>query len=488
LQLVADAFLGPDIVQVHNLGTGGTGSALATPTLRHGLYPTAYLQRHGPDIIINAYAANDNVWNPTYAAATTTTRPHGQRNTPYSNNYTNSNNTAHHGHWESALHDTQQFVREATTTFGSEHGTKSSSPRRRQPLVIYVDDHVGNFNKRLLGEAQRHLGVQTFADLSESILYIRPSQFTQRRVWSNTHETIFSPLWWSRTATTHQSDDDDDDVWTTNVHYRQSGHMVTVWTLCYSVLQVALEYCHDASMRQSSRTHRSLPDLNNNSHGDEEYQMLHVDHQLRVSSIVGTNTYAPRQPNDSVKEAVPSSRLHSHSPSCPFAFVASPSGTEPDAQALQNYLQPFVTTNTGWMAMNDVRQGWQNKVGLIASHPGATLTLTVTHITRPVRFLTIHWLRSYGVQWEGSLAQFDVQVVSSPVHRSSVDAAAPDIVTNHTLTLPGWHTVRTSTAYPYELDLGPPLMNATLEQSVHIRVTLLQGPQFKLLSLLLCSE
>ena len=54
--------------------------------------------------------------------------------------------------------------------------------------------------------------------------------------------------------------------------------------------------------------------------------------------------------------------------------------------------------------MNDMRYGWQAKIGLVAARVGATLVLRIPAIANPIRVLTVHHIRSYGEKWAGSAA------------------------------------------------------------------------------------
>jgi hypothetical protein len=62
LQLLLDHFLGKDIVIVNNLATGGTSTGMSSAIIDYQLYPdpNSQLCKSGPDIVINAYAVNDN--------------------------------------------------------------------------------------------------------------------------------------------------------------------------------------------------------------------------------------------------------------------------------------------------------------------------------------------------------------------------------------------------------------------------------------------
>jgi hypothetical protein len=70
-----------------------------------------------------------------------------------------------------------------------------------------------------------------------------------------------------------------------------------------------------------------------------------------------------------------------------------------------------VVENNGWGPVVDLAAGgWSRKLGLVASSGGATLILRMTNITKEVQMLNLQTLKSYGEKWEGSKAQFALQI------------------------------------------------------------------------------
>ena len=56
-KLLINQFLGMDVVEVYNLGIGGTNSDTATRMVDYWMYPDE-LKQEGPDVIINSYSTN----------------------------------------------------------------------------------------------------------------------------------------------------------------------------------------------------------------------------------------------------------------------------------------------------------------------------------------------------------------------------------------------------------------------------------------------
>jgi hypothetical protein len=59
LELLINQFAKMDVVQIYNLGVGGTGSSAGTKRIKYWMYP-AELAKVGPDVIINSYSTNDS--------------------------------------------------------------------------------------------------------------------------------------------------------------------------------------------------------------------------------------------------------------------------------------------------------------------------------------------------------------------------------------------------------------------------------------------
>jgi hypothetical protein len=59
LELLINQFAKMDVVQIYNLGVGGTASSAGTKRVKYWMYP-AELAKVGPDVIINSYSTNDS--------------------------------------------------------------------------------------------------------------------------------------------------------------------------------------------------------------------------------------------------------------------------------------------------------------------------------------------------------------------------------------------------------------------------------------------
>lgn len=129
--------------------------------------------------------------------------------------------------------------------------------------------------------------------------------------------------------------------------------------------------------------------------------------------------------------------------------------------------------------MNDMKNGWQNKLGYVATKPGASVLLTISDIQNPVQKVIVQYLKSYGEKWSGSKAEFDLRI-----YESSNTGNEPVFRKGFILT--GEWEEEYSISFQELLDLGDNA--ATIGQTVTLRITLTGGNEFKILGLMLCSR
>jgi hypothetical protein len=436
LQQLADAFLGKGVVMIHNLAAGGTGSEQALPVLNYWLYPrNSPLRDRGPDVVVNSYSTNDNF-----------------------NHWKSSNATVDFKHFYNTLNKTQHFLQTALR----------SRPCHDPPLVLFVDEYFGNTHELLLGENIRHDAVQLVSNHAK-FGYISSSFAAQPFVRADTNETLFSPSWYKSKRNKEEGTVETNRV--RDGHFGMPGHVFVSWILAYSVLKATIDFCedrqfHDEGLRSSflSKSAETLvqsdfsPDLTSGVSWKSVSSQWHAIDKARVRAE---------------EEFCRSSR--SNEKPCQFAFVATPAGTAHTGKQLLDYIRPFETSNTGWAPQNDIKNGWQNKLGFAAKRHNASLSLKLENIENSARFLTLDSLKSYGEKWADSEAQFDIAIWSN------------DTVEHETsFRVKGYHNQTTSISYSYHLDLG--VHSAKPGQTVTIDITLVGGRTFKIIALMLCSR
>jgi hypothetical protein len=266
---------------------------------------------------------------------------------------------------------------------------------------------------------------------------VSSAQVVRRLVYAQTRETIFSPAWNLQSLTTKS-----------NVHYGLSGHMTVAWVLLYSILQVTVNVCQDEYAGMVvARTTPPPP---------------------TVSSSSSSSSRSPPPPPKTCPQDAP----------CSMAFLAAPLGTHNNAKDLNNYLRQFTlsNTNSSWQAQDQLRDGgYQNKLGVVATAPNATLVLGLMHISQPVRVITFHTLKSYTSKFYGSQLSVVLEIFyhQQVIHTTSVKIS-------------GYHNQTTSVAEPYVLDLKEHY--APTGSSLRMRIQLQHGTTFQINALLFCSR
>lgn len=456
LQRLVDAIMGEGVIRIHNLAVGGTNSALAVPVLDYWLFPqNSPLLERGPDVIVNAYAANDNL--------------------PSADKRGDDTNTT--GGYEFFLNGgfkrAQDFIR--TSLF--------SRPCQEDPLVLFVDEYLGNQHNFIIGELFRFEAVDLLTDWYGTAGAVSSAQVVRRYIYANTREEIFSAQWTTRKW-----------PWRVDVHFGMPGHVFIAWTVAYSMLTMALNFCEEETGRVGD--HSALLD-DNNKGADTNPRAIATDFvpanvlqlveeevpptlntQLLVSDVATEwNNDATARKTELEKYCTDSSKTAAPTLPCSFAFVAAPMGTVRNAGALNGYMKQFVVKNDGWNGEQDMRNGWQNKLGYVAGTPGASVLLRIDKTPNSVKTITLHTLKSYGEKWAESKAKFSLQwnhEESGTKYSTSFEIL-------------GYHNQTTSIAYPFVLDLGPDHI-AEKGSTLDLQIDLVGGTTFKINSMMICSR
>jgi len=338
LQVLVDAMLGSGVIRFHNLAVGGTNSHLALPVLDYWLFPEgSVLLERGPDVIINGYAANDNL------------PPENKRGD-------DTNVTGDYDFfYKYGLEQEQDFIRACL----------QSRPCFGEPLVFFVDEYLGNQHDIVLGELFRFEAVDLLADWYGSVGAISSAEVVRRFVYANTDDVVFSARW-KAVFGTHERRID--------VHAGMASHVLIAWTTALSMLTMALNFCEEEVARRGDA-------FNEGESGGEERQqttyakfvdsesmelLQHaippiLDKELQVSDVKtrwSADALARAQAVAEYCEKSPAAGENStaidDSPKqpCSFAFVAAPMGTARSVPALNNYVNKFLLNNNGWMGQS----------------------------------------------------------------------------------------------------------------------------------------
>ena len=167
-------------------------------------------------------------------------------------------------------------------------------------------------------------------------------------------------------------------------------------------------------------------------------------------------------------------------PSCSFAVFASPQGTVTRVMEFQKYLKPYTVGSSGWEILSDMSTGWSRKTGLVAISAGAKMVLKVKNVEKEVRYLHLMTLKSNVEPWTTGKVRFRVGIWApekgeQPLETSfEIDGAHqtsstdPEHITHH-----------------FNMDFGD--NKAPVGSDIMLSLELVQGSNFKVLGLMLCS-
>lgn len=459
VQLLADYFLGPGVIHVENLAVGGTDSLLTLPILNYRLYSndSMFLDK-GPDVIINSFALNDHL-------------PRGEK--------MKANATTTSLHFDDCLFKAQQFASAAL----------ESKPCQKPPAVIFLDEYVGNrFNNILSGDI-RSTAVKFVTDYF-GLGYIRPSVIAKPIVYSNEKEGVFSPQWFNYLGDRIEK-----------VHPSMTGHQHIAFTVAYAAVRAASDFCIEENAKIARLEASEARSFNSLCHGVNEplshHAVLQSDGNSSTSASQKTdekNWVTPPNVSPDLAYRLHFNRSHLNAsakktedychnadakvPPCPFAFVATPAGTTRQQEALDDYLRRFLSGNSGgWYSLNDFRDGSQNKLGFVAKTRFASAKLLIPRIENRIQILTLHYLKSYGTRWQDSMARFDLRILRNNSTRQEY---------NTTFSAVGYHEIQASVAFSLKIDLEENA--ASIGDSVELQMTLVNGTEFKIISLMLCAR
>jgi hypothetical protein len=407
------------------LATGGTNSESAIPVLQYGLGPA--LRPESPaDVIVNAYSANDNL-PPAF---------HGTTNT-----------TIDSFHMARIWKRNIEFVNAAQS---------SQQCRSDPPLILFVNDYLGNQQESIVGESQLDQVIQWIADFDASVGYVSVSHSVRRWVLADTSEDFFSGQWIDRKG-----------LPSINVHFGQAGHVATTIAVLYYFCKTLYEYCEvdDEVYYPISASIRHGQDFVDIQIPTKEWVQIHEPPIIRPNlSEAHWNHHLvpPKEPPN----------CHSRPP-CVFAFLAAQLGTHRRQDLLAEFLKGFTVHNDGWEAQNDYRHGgFQNKLGLVALKAGAFMTLAYPDSSQ-IRVLTMHYLKSYGNLWKDSMLELRAQVLSG----------VGEVAYEQVMQVEGFHEQSVSIAYTFGMAFTPPK-----DGEFRLHLTLVGGNIFKINALMFCRE
>ena len=454
-----DAF---PLVHIYNLATGGTNSEAAVPILQYGLSPTLQPDSPPPDVIINAYSANDNLPPAFHATKNTTTDSfHLARVWKRTMDFV-----------AAAQHSSKQQTQSSSCSSHGQVNDRDNTP----PFILFVNDYLGNQQESILGESSLDQAIQWITDFDETVGYVSVSHSVRRWVLADTSEDFFSGKWIDTTKKEGESQK------VIDVHYGEAGHVTTTIGVLYYLVKALTEYCEEAGEDENRLHDFDLPSMRDTRDfvdvqiPSKSWVQAHDPPIIRPNLTERHWDHLPpaTQPPNDVQNCRDVSSSGAMSPPCVFAFLAAQLGTHHRQEALAEFLKGYTTFNNGgWEAQNDFRHGgFQNKLGLVATQPGASMTLSYPDSSQ-IRVLTMHYLKSYGDAWKDSQLEMRAQVV----------AAGGEVVHEQVMKVEGYHEQPVSISNTFRTAFTTPV-----DGEFRLQLKLVGGRMFKINALMFCRE
>jgi len=352
------------IVDVYNVAVGATNLQFATPLMKYHLYPEELLANGGPDIIISSYATNEQ------ASAVEDTTSVEWRNKKREN--------------------LQEFIKACR---------KACPCHKPAPLVVFVDDYLGNRQDYVMREMSYKGVVTEVAEWYNAVMHVSYADVVRKHVYADTSDTTFTPPWLVDNITNTSK---------VAVHFGMGGHLAVAWSILYSMIDMMSLHCDNEAFveRIQVEGHKGVFDERvQNVVREIPPPELRPDLTLQNVSREWQDTVIQMRKDElkcSDKEA-----------QCAFAFLAGPASTVRSPEEIDAYLQPFLIRNEGWEPVVSISDdGYVKKLGLEARKRSARMALQLVDIQQDVRVINVQHIKSYGTKWADSKARFTVRVES----------------------------------------------------------------------------
>jgi len=383
-------FHGMELINLQTMALGGTNTETAITMWDYSLLAGDIPY---PDILINAYATNDMHWNSMQDAI------------------------ARNQTLEQSLYKlSQEFIRMVMTP--------KKSCRHAPPMLLYLDDYLGNEQNEVLTTLASSQTINLMSSYY-GIGSISYADAVRDVVYGDTKEWWLSSQWY------------EGGKYIRGVHPHMGTHIAMAWVVAFNLFNLVTTYCSlpEIETQSATDTIRRLhagTERNNKGEWDYGYQSINGLPPLQAAKKLGGG---PREKprgipppltrdlslehisdewrEDSVENAplwktIPECLAEGHFDDaidhdslpkpCLFSWVVNMERFLDKPKGLNNKLKPYLTSNSGWSAEAD-----NNKLGFVPSSGlGSKFTLEFKKVAQPVHMMTWMIMRSYGEKWDGS--------------------------------------------------------------------------------------
>lgn len=450
------------LIELEKVAMGGTNTATGSVIWQYDLIPE---NARNPDVVINAYSTNDmHILTVIEAQSSNTTLR------------------------DKTFEMIQKFVRQVL-------GTKqcsSSGDELIPPLLLHMDDYLGNEQRKIWETTELSQGAQVLANYY-GFVSVSYADVIREFVYGDTYESWFSSEWWVK-------DKKKPLAFERQIHPGMGMHISSIWVTAYNLLHLASSYCsmptdviHHLSNNNITEYKAGLlglPDLElyvKQAKGKPKPQPKGLPPELTKDLLLEdvTSLWKNSDVNDGgngnenqSNSATSSCKLDQSSSTarvkCPFSWVSGLSLQQNDEDWVNEYFKKQSSTWEGWKLSKD-----GGKLGFIPSSGAATenarMVLEFSY-SQKIQSITLFFMKSYGTKWKNS--ELEVRILSS----SSTDQQDGMLLEKRNLL--GTHAKNTSEMYTEEIVLGKPV---DAGEKILLEAKLVGGTTFKLMGLAVCS-
>jgi hypothetical protein len=429
LMLFLNSLAKSDVVEVTKVAMGGTNTATGNVIWQYDLIPE---EARNPDIVLNAYSTNDMHILTILEAQS-------------------SNVTLR----DKVFEMTQKFVRNVVCT--------TCDPDQAPPLLLHIDDYLGNEQRTIWDTTELSQGVHVLANYY-GFATLSYADVVREIVYGDTREAWLSANWWETGNFERE------------IHPGMGMHIASTWVIAYNLLNMVTTYCslpqrpQEYSIQEYSVGYLGLPPLKGDIKQAENKPRPHpkglppvLTKELLIEDV--TQRWKEAESNIAACEA-----KHNHS-KCPFSWVSGLSLQQNNQTWIQEYFESHATSWDGWMLGNDGgKLGFTPKAGMQRDPPQMVLEFT---FPQTIRSVTLFFMKSYGEKWKNSQLRFRVLQGGNGQETILEERS-----------LPGVHDKETSEMYTEEIKLSEIVAVGT---SLRIDALLTGGTMFKIMGLAICS-
>jgi len=433
---------------VSKIAMGGTNTAVGNQIFKYDLIPE---EAQGADIVLNAYATNDMhvLTMQDFQAEQKTLR-------------------------EGVFDMIQDFVRTIMQPNSCQDKNHPEFQVDRRPLLLHLDDYVGNEQREILQTMELSQSVGTLAQYY-GFATISYANIVREWVYGDTHESWFSPEgWWAiqpdmRRAATKTT------TMQREIHPGMGFHIATSWIVAYNLLHIATTYCsmeqyldsggNDLVDYEKSWASNLIPLTKELAQAPGRPHSVPSGLPPRLNSTLLLDDISERWLNQTDGSVCRDTRR------CPFSWVSGLSLQQNDKTWILDYFAARTMKVPNQKPWELVDEG--GKIGFMAQGVGNRWALEFLNLPRPIQTVSIFYLRSYGDKWQDSRASISLSAKTNGEQWMPL---------GESLELLGSHSKNTSEMYSKELDFLPVLAGGALRIVFELR----SGSTFKLMGLAVC--